>query len=115
PKRLPRPVAMEMMLTGKRLSAEEALHWGLINQVVSTDQLMPAAMAMAEAVQRSAPLAQRAIKEMVNMGESRSVADAFTEQRQGDLPCYQRMLKSEDAIEGGRAFGERRTPVWKGF
>ncbi|MCV6612242.1 MAG: enoyl-CoA hydratase-related protein [Amphritea sp.] len=114
PKRLPRPLAMDMMLTGKRLSADEALRWGMINRVVSADRLLTVAQEMSDAVQRSAPLAQRAIKELVNMGESRSVADAFVEQRQGDLPCYQRMLKSEDAVEGSRAFAERREPVWEG-
>lgn len=114
PKRIPRAVAMEMMLTGKRLTAEEALHWGMINRVVTSEQLMAEALALAEAVQRSAPLAQRAIKELVDMGDSRSVAAAFIEQRQGDMPRYQQMLRSEDAIEGGRAFAERREPVWKG-
>lgn len=115
PKRLPRAIALEMMLTGKRMNAEDALRWGLVNQVVPHEELMPAALALAQKIMATAPLAQRAIKELVNIGDCRSIEDAFAEQRKGDLVNYQLMLKSADATEGCNAFAEGRSPVWKGY
>lgn len=114
PARLPRAIAMEMLLTGKRLTAEEALSWGLINQVVTSDQLLPAALELAEQITATAPLAQRAIKELVAVGEAMPVDKAFEVQRGGSLAHYQRMLSSDDAQEGGNAFAEGRDPVWQG-
>ncbi len=114
PKRLPRAIALEMMLTGKRLSASEALSWGLVNDVVASEELIPAALALAERIIASAPLAQRAIKALVAAGETLSVAEAFQLQRSGQLPAYARMLESEDAKEGSNAFAEGRSPIWKG-
>ncbi|WP_432472738.1 enoyl-CoA hydratase-related protein [Amphritea sp. HPY] len=114
PARLPRAIALEMMLTGKRLDATEALRWGLVNRVVSSEKLLATALELAQQISTSAPLAQRAIKELVKLGESLPLAGAFTEQRSGRLPYYQQMLESEDAAEGGKAFAEGRAPVWKG-
>ncbi len=119
PARLPRAIAMEMMLTGKRLTAEDALRWGLVNQVTNSEQLLPAALALAEKITASAPLAQRAIKELVTVGEALPIDDAFDVQRSGRLvnsrlANYQKMLTSDDAAEGGNAFAEGREPVWQG-
>jgi len=114
PKRLPRALAMEMMMTGRWLSAQEAERHGLVNRVVARDELMTAALELADAVLVSAPLAQQAIKELVNASESLSVAEAFQLQRSGTLAAYGRMLKSDDAQEGSRAFSEGRDPVWQG-
>lgn len=114
PKRLPRPIALEMMLTGRRLGATEALKWGLVNDVVSADVLIPTALALAARIAASAPLAQQAIKELLHASECLSVADAFALQRSGTLPAYRRMLRSEDAAEGIQAFAEGRHPTWKG-
>lgn len=114
PKRLPRAIALEMMLTGKRLSAAEAHRWGLVNEVVASVDLIASALALAERIIASAPLAQRAIKELVDAGEPLSVSQAFKLQRSGTLPFYGRMLKSEDAGEGASAFAAGRSPAWKG-
>lgn len=114
PRRLPRPLALEMMFTGRRLSAEEALTHGLINAVVSADALLPRAIALAEEIAGSAPLALQAIKELVMETESLSVARAFALQRSGALPHYRKMLASKDAEEGVLAFNEGRTPNWQG-
>lgn len=114
PKRLPRAVAMEMLLTGSRLSAEEALRWGLVNAVVAPDELIATALALAGRVAASAPLAQQAIMELVSAGESISVQQAFELQRSRTLPAYRRMLQSQDAEEGSNAFAEGRPPIWKG-
>ncbi|MDI3323956.1 enoyl-CoA hydratase-related protein [Pontibacterium granulatum] len=114
PARLPRAIAMEMMLTGKRLDAKSAAHYGLVNRVVPPDQLLPTALELAASITRSAPLAQRAIKELVKVGESHPIDQAFQVQRSGTLPNYGQMLTSEDAREGGNAFAEGREPLWTG-
>ncbi|MCV6590184.1 MAG: enoyl-CoA hydratase-related protein [Marinobacterium sp.] len=114
PRRLPRALAMEMILTGCRLNAEDAQRHGLVNRVVPQAQLLDSALELAEAVQVAAPLAQQAIKELVNSSEVLSIEAAFQLQRSGQLACYQRMLHSDDAQEGSRAFTEGRDPCWQG-
>lgn len=114
PHRLPRPLAMEMLFTGRRLRADEALKWGLVNQVVPADELQEAALTLARRICESAPLAIRATKELVQATEALSVPEAFRLQRSGTLSCYHAALNSEDAQEGPRAFAGKRTPVWKG-
>ncbi|MEV4320130.1 enoyl-CoA hydratase-related protein [Actinocrispum sp. NPDC049592] len=110
PKRLPRAIAMELLLTGRRMSAEEALAWGLVNRVDADP--VAAALALARMTEASAPLAISAIKEIISTCETESVADGYRIFRR--LPRYQAVLASDDAVEGPRAFGERRPPVWLG-
>jgi len=112
PRRLPRAVAMDMLLTGSKLSAADGLRWGLINRVVSPAELMPTARGIAEELTGWAPLALRALKSVVNAIEGLPMPEAF--QRMRGIPVYQQMMNSEDAKEGPRAFAEKRAPVWKG-
>ncbi len=114
PRRLPRALAMEMMLTGRQLSAIDARQWGLVNRVVDRDGLLDSAWQLAGQISGSAPLAQQAIKELVNCTEALDLEAAFRLQRNGTLSHYRRMLNSEDAGEGARAFAEGRNPVWQG-
>jgi len=113
PRRLPRPVAMELLLTGRPMTAAEASGRGLINQVIPGDQLMPTAQALAARVIRSAPLAVAAVLEVLDATEGCTVRDGFALLRSGTLPRYAAMLASGDAAEGPAAFAERRPPAWK--
>jgi crotonobetainyl-CoA hydratase len=114
PRRLPRAIAMEMMLTGKRLSAADARGFGLVNDLVPPAELMPAARRLAARILAAAPLAAAAIKAVVAATEALTVEDGFALLRRGGVPAYQRLRRSEDYFEGARAFAEKRTPVWRG-
>lgn len=114
PRRLPRAVATEMLMTGRRMSAQEAHRWGLANQVVAGDALLPAAHALARQLVQAAPLALAALKEVLRETEGAGTAQAYVQLRSGTLPAYNAMLVSQDAQEGPRAFGEKRAPVWTG-
>lgn len=114
PRRLPRAIATELLLTGRRMGAAEAARWGLVNQVVPEDQLMAAANTLARQIVQAAPLAIAALKQVLHATEAQSVQDAFQTLRAGGLPAYQAMLLSEDAKEGPTAFAEKRAPVWRG-
>jgi crotonobetainyl-CoA hydratase len=114
PRRLPRALALELLLTGRRLSASEAHERGLVNQVVPADQLLSAAHELAARVVRSAPLAVAAVLEVVAATEAGSVEAGYRLMRSGQLTAYTAMLGSEDAREGPAAFAERRSPQWKG-
>jgi len=114
PKQLPRPLAMELLLTGRRLVAREAQGLGLINQVVLGPDVMDAARVMAAEILKGAPLAVEATKEIVRMGEEIPVAECYRTMRAKGFPTFERLLLSEDIQEGPRAFAEKRDPVWKG-
>lgn len=114
PARVPRAIALEWLLTGRRISAQEAERWGLLNRVVAADQLIDAALELAAAVEESAPMAVAAVLEVTRATESKRVDDGFATLRVGDLPAYRAMLTSDDALEGPRAFAEGRPPVWQG-
>lgn len=114
PKRLPYHIAMEMLLTGRRMNAKEAHSWGLVNAVVPQEELMAKARAYAKSILQAAPLAIAAIKEVTRATAALGIQDAYQKLRSGDLKTYEAMLGSEDAREGPRAFAEKRDPRWKG-
>jgi crotonobetainyl-CoA hydratase len=114
PRRLPRAIATELLLTGRRMSAQEALRWGLVNQVVPAEALMQTAQELAATIVQNAPLALAAVKEVLRETESQPLAQAYQTLRSGTLTHYPTMLSSEDAQEGPRAFGEKRAPRWTG-
>jgi len=114
PRRLPYFIAMELLLTGRRMGAREAAHYGLVNTVVPAPQLMEKARTLAENIAAGAPLAVAALKEVVRATEHLSVQQAFALTKRGALPIYQRMLASEDFREGPRAFAQARKPNFKG-
>lgn len=109
---LPRKVAMQLLFTGEPMSADEALRWGLINEVVPDGTELDAALALAARITCNAPLAVQASKR-VAVGADAGVIT-------GDEPGWSRtnreiggLMKSEDAREGPLAFAEKRPPVWK--
>lgn len=114
PRRLPRAVAMEMLMTGRRASAAELAVWGLINEVVPGRRLMEAARGLAERVAASAPLSLQAIKEIDRASQGAGEREAFRIMREADLPVYRRVYASEDAAEGMAALADKRSPNWKG-
>jgi crotonobetainyl-CoA hydratase len=114
PRRLPRAIAAEMLMTGRRMDAAEAARWGLVNQVAPADQLLRVADALARQMVQAAPLALAAVKQVLRATEGQTVAQAYQTLRTGDLPAYRTMLVSEDAQEGPQAFAQKRAPVWRG-
>jgi crotonobetainyl-CoA hydratase len=114
PRQLPRAVANELLLTGRRLSAAEAARWGLVNEAVPGAELLPRARAFAERIAGAAPLAITAVKAVVRATEHLPVAEAYATLRSGQLDAYERLLASEDIREGPRAFAEGRAPRWTG-
>ncbi|HVZ00779.1 MAG TPA: enoyl-CoA hydratase-related protein [Dongiaceae bacterium] len=116
PKLIPPKVAGTMILTGRRMPAEEAMRWGLVHDVVPAAALMDEAMKLAETVVKAAPLATQALKAVLRQNENLSAREASDRARRGHsgLPIYERMMRSEDFYEGPRAFAEKRDPVWKG-
>jgi E-phenylitaconyl-CoA hydratase len=107
---LPYPIAMEMLLTGDAIDAEQAARWGLINHVVAADQLLAEAMKCARRIAANAPLAVQAAKELAV--RSRDV-DLNTGLRMEQLVT--RLLReTDDAREGREAFAAKRSPEFKG-
>lgn len=115
PRRLPRALATELLLTGRRMDAAEAASWGLVNAVCAPDQLMATAQELAQRIVEAAPLAVQAVKEVLQATEQQPLAEAYRTLRSGSLPGYRTMLQSADAQEGPRAFAEKRAPQWRGM
>ncbi|HEY8216946.1 MAG TPA: enoyl-CoA hydratase-related protein [Acidimicrobiia bacterium] len=107
--RVPLGIALEMTLTGDRISAARAYELGLVNRVVSPEQVVPAAVELAERIAANGPLGLAAVKELVRLGVT-DAARARTRQREWQEVVF----NSEDAKEGAVAFIEKRPPVWKG-
>jgi enoyl-CoA hydratase len=112
--RLPRVVgrgkALEMILTGARVPAAEALRIGLVERVVPVPELMPSAQALARTIAEKAPVALRYAKEAVVSGLELPLADGL--RLENDLATLLRT--TEDRVEGARAFVEKRKPRWSG-
>lgn len=114
PKRMPYHVAMELLLTGRFMDAEEARHWGIVNEVVERNALLDRARELARLLAAGPPLVFAAIKEVVREAENLRSQDALSRVMKRQLPAVDRLYGSEDLEEGARAFAEKRAPSWKG-
>jgi len=104
PRRLPPAIAAEMLLTGDPISADRAAALGLVNRVVAADALIPTALALAAKVAANAPLALRLTRQVALGAEDWAASDA----------AWATIAASDDALEGSRAFVEKRAPRWSG-
>jgi len=109
-RQIPMKQAMRLILTGEKITAGQALAMGLINEVVPAGDVLAKAREFAELIVLSAPLSIEASKAVALSSLSSSLERSILDQH----PAAVRMLMSEDAKEGPRAFSEKRIPRWLG-
>ena len=110
PRQIPYAKAMELLLTGDLITAEEALKCGFLNYVVEPAELMNKAMQIAEKLAANGPMAVQAIRKSAREVWGRPEEEALKLESTYSAPVFQ----TEDAIEGPKAFMEKRLPVYKG-
>ena len=107
---IPQRIMMEILLTGKPISAQRAYEIGLVNRVVEPDELLPAALGLAADIIEGAPLSVRAARETVMLSTEMGRSAALRAARHASESTY----RSGDAQEGPLAFAQKRRPQWKG-
>ena len=102
--------AKEVILTGLPFTAADACDWGLVNRVFPQAELLDAALAIARRIAGNAPISVRQAKQSISRGMQMSLADGLA----FEIECYNRMVSTEDRLEGIRAFNEKRKPQFRG-
>ena len=110
PKSIPLSAVLELVFSAQPITAQRAYDIGFVNKVVSGDQLMPEALALAHQIAENAPLAVQYFKELAYRGQDMSTQDISSLTYQ----MYDQLLTTEDSKEGPKAFAEKRKPQWKG-
>ncbi|HET6158831.1 MAG TPA: enoyl-CoA hydratase-related protein [Dongiaceae bacterium] len=113
PRRVPESLALEMLLTGRRLSTAEAQRLGLINHVTPKGGALIKAKEIAASILEASPKSIRAVKQAHRLTRDMSVEDAYRTLRSGGVPAYDRLRASKDYWEGAAAFSEKREPKWE--
>lgn len=103
-------LAMEMILNDRKINAQEALHFGLVNRVAPVSDYLNDALKLAEEIATRAPLAVRAAKQAISYSYESFLKDGLAEEKQ----IFYNLFNSEDQKEGMSAFAEKRNPQWKG-
>jgi crotonobetainyl-CoA hydratase len=111
-RRIPYHVAVEFLMTGRWMDAQEARHWGLANHVVPKGQGLAKAREIARQLADGPPLLFPAIKQLLRHTEMVAENPAF--EVHDSLAGVQQVIRSEDLKEGASAFAAKRKPVWKG-
>jgi crotonobetainyl-CoA hydratase len=114
PKRIPYHVAMDLLLTGRFMDADEAQRLGLLREVVPAGDLSDTAWALARTLAAGPPLVFAAIKEVVREAETEKFQTTMNRITGRQLATVDKLYSSEDQLEGARAFAEKRDPQWKG-
>ena len=110
PRLIPLGRALEMLYTGTRIDAAEALRLGLVDHVVPAEKLHEKCDAIAQAICRGAPLAVEKIRQAVLEGRDQPLADGL----KLEAELFDFLRTTSDSKEGARAFAEKRTPNWQG-
>ncbi len=115
PKRIPYHVAMDMLLTGRWMSAEEAHKWGLVNELFETaEELYEHVWKTAQLLADGPQMVFASIKEVVRMAEAEKFQDMMNKITKRKVPTVDKLYGSFDNLEGFKAFAEKRDPNWKG-
>lgn len=110
PRRIPPAIALEYALTGERMDARTAHSWGLVNRLTAPGLALEGAVALAESIVKNGPLAVEMTKRIVTESPAWPPADIWMLQ----APLVESVLATADALEGARAFAEKREPRWSG-
>ena len=111
-RRIPYHVAIEFLMTGRWMDAKEAKHWGLINEIVSSKNLLSRAREIAHKIAKGPALIYPAIKDVLQQTENVDEQPSFDLLRK--LKTVKKVYRSQDLMEGAKSFVGKKKPKWKG-